>query len=86
MPAGPQQRDSLGRLSERIEDAMTSNDERDDHALPSPSTRLCDGDREETARPGKRDGVERGAAREAAVLGRSESRDDDVDIRQQSQS
>jgi hypothetical protein len=83
---GPQQRDSLGRLSERIEDAMTSNDERDDHALPSPSTRLCDGGREETARPGKRDGMECGAVREAAVLGRSEARNDDVDIRQQSQS
>ena len=83
---GPQQRDSLGRLSERIEDAVTSNDERDDHALPSPSTRLCDGSREETARPGKRDRVEPGAVRDGAVLGRAESRDDDVDIRQQSQS
>jgi hypothetical protein len=83
---GPEQRDSLGRLSERIEDAMTSNDERDDHALPSPSTRLCDGGREETARPGKRDRVEPGAVRDGAVLGRAESRDDDVDIRQQSQS
>jgi hypothetical protein len=73
-------------LSERIEDAMTSNDEHDDHALPSPSTRLCDGGSDEAARPGKRDGMECGAVREAAVLGRSESRDDDVDIRQRSQS
>ncbi|HEX7611298.1 MAG TPA: hypothetical protein VF371_00900 [Candidatus Limnocylindrales bacterium] len=73
-------------MSERIEDAMTSNDERDDHALPSPSTRPCDGSREETAPPGKRDGMEPGAVRETAVLGRSESRDDDVDITQQNQS
>jgi len=73
-------------MPERVEDAMTSNDERDDHALPSPSTRPCDGGREETARPGKRDRVEPGAVRDGAVLGRAESRDDDVDIRQQSQS
>ena len=59
---------------------MTSNDERDDHALPSPSTRLCDGGREEAARPCKRDIVEPGAVRETAVLGLAESRDDDVDI------
>jgi hypothetical protein len=73
-------------VPERVEDAVTSHDARDQHALPSPSARLCDGGGDEAARPGERDGMERGAVRDAAVFGRSESRDDDVNIRQQSQS
>ena len=83
---GPEQRDTVGRVPERVEDAVTSDDERDEHALPSPSTRRCDGGGDEAARPGKRDGMERGTVRDGAVPRRSESRGDDVDIRQQSQS
>lgn len=82
----PEQRDAIVRVPERIQDAVTSDDKRDEHALPSPSTRRSGSAGDEAARSGKRDGMERGAVRDWAAFGRSQSRDDDVDIRQQSQS
>ena len=83
---GPEQRDAIGRVSERVEDAVTSDDERDERALRSPSTRLRDSGGDEATRSSKRDGMERCVVCDATVLGRSESRGDDVDIRQQGQS